>query len=170
MITLDDIDCPSDNVKSDIKVLAYLVYDAIFKMEDSYDSPILYKNRNLITNDLLERKDDGKYTYMFLSDKEQNIDYRFYEPFLISSTSFGFTVYDGTISDGDIATLLDMQQKFMKFNYNFFINSFTYDKDEERFETINKISGKDSDEDKKNNGHARARFAPLFSSLGIIGR
>lgn len=123
-ITLDD-DVPlSEDTISNIKEIAYFLFEEI----DKYDRKILVvdDNHNLIRNELLESFVNGKYNFRFESE-HTNIDNYRYEPFLIDNRSFGFTVYDGSIDDNEIFLLLRNVLSFFGFNYKFNIDSLYYD-------------------------------------------
>ena len=124
-ITLDDEIPLSESVSSDIREIAYFLFEEIAK----YDREILAvedKKENLIKNELLESFVNSRYNYRFESEHSNIENYR-YEPFLINDRSFGFTVYDGTISEEEIMHLLKTTLAFLKLNYTFNIDSVYYD-------------------------------------------
>ena len=123
-ITLDDEVPLSDVVSSDIKEIAYFLFEEI----DKYDRQILVvdDDRNLIRNELLETYRDGRYNFRFESEHTNIENYR-YEPFLFNDRSFGFTVYDGSIDEEEIQSLLNNVLIFFGLNYKFNIDSIYYD-------------------------------------------
>lgn len=123
-ITLDDEVPLSDIVSSDIKEIAYCLFEEM----DKYDRPILVvgDNNNLVRNELLESFNGKRYNYRFESESSKIDNYR-YEPFLINSRSFGFTVYDEATTDEEIMTFLNNVQHMLGFNYKFNIDSVYYD-------------------------------------------
>lgn len=124
-ITLDDEIPLSDNIISDVKEIAYCLFEEI----DKYDRPILViddKKNNLIKNELLESFNGTKYNYRFQSENSK-IEKYLYEPFLINDKSFGFTVYDGSITDEEVLSFLNTIQTMLNFNYKFNIDSVYYD-------------------------------------------
>ena len=123
-ITLDD-DIPlSESISSDIKEIAYFLFEEIAK----YDRQILVvdDDRNLIRNELLESYHNGRYNFRFDSEHTDIDNYR-YEPFLINDRSFGFTVYDGSIDEEEIQSLLNNVLIFFRLNYKFNIDCLYYD-------------------------------------------
>ena len=123
-ITLDDEVPLSDVVSSDIKEIAYFLFEEI----DKYDRQILVvdDDRNLIRNELLETYRDGRYNFRFESEHTNIENYR-YEPFLFNDRSFGFTVYDGSIDEEEILELLNGVLIFFGLNYKFNIDCLYYD-------------------------------------------
>ncbi len=123
-ITLDDEIPLSESISSDIKEIAYCLFEEI----DKYDRQILVvdDNRNLIRNELLESYKNGRYNYKFESENSSIDNYK-YEPFVIDNKSFGFTVYDGTISEEEILLFLNNVLNFLGLKYKFSIDSIYYD-------------------------------------------
>ena len=164
--TLDD-DIPlSENIGSNIREIAYWLYTEII----NFDWPILWaienKNSGLIVNELLDINYKGIYTYKFTSD-DANTDYRKYEPFMISNTSFGFTVIDGSISEEEILKILNRILYMTGFKYKFNINSIVYEKEIDRFKAIDMLTGKYSEIIPENpkKPHIRRKINPLIAGL-----
>ena len=162
-ITLDD-DIPlSESISSDIKQIAYFLFEEI----DKYDRQILVvdDNRNLIRNELLESYNNGRYNFRFESE-HTNIDNYRYEPFLINDRSFGFTVYDGSITEEEILSLLNNVLIFFGLNYKFNIDSIYYDDEfvNGRLTAYNYIM-KDSTEVKQDNIKVKKKTRLLPSPL-----
>lgn len=123
-ITLDDEIPLSESISSDIKEIAYFLFEEIAK----YDRQILVvdDDRNLIRNELLESYHNGRYIFRFDSEHTNIENYR-YEPFLINDRSFGFTVYNGSIEEEEVLSLLNNVLLFFGFNYKFNIDCLYYD-------------------------------------------
>ena len=155
-ITLED-DIPLSIVDlGNIKGIAYLLYSEI----SNIDKPILCTNENtkeeLIINELKEKNIGGKYLYSFISDKDKDNYYK-YEPFMINNNSFGFTVFDNSITDTEIAILLDNVFKFIGYKFNYKIDSIYYDenKKNDRYHIIKSLINK---KEKIINSNVKARI------------
>ncbi len=128
--TLDD-DVPlSMSVDSDIREVAFWLYDELSHFDDqivcvdNYDEP---SADGLIRNDLYDLKVNNEYVYHFTSDFVDVKNKMMYEPFILDDRSFGFTVNDGKMSDEEIERIFDGILKLLKINYKFNIESITYD-------------------------------------------
>ena len=53
--TLDDEEVPSENVKTQIKLVAYLLYEKLNELDFESNNPLLVQNNKLKTNYLYER-------------------------------------------------------------------------------------------------------------------
>lgn len=167
-ITLEDGEYPSDDVERNMKFLATLLYEEVMNLE-YVAGDILYRN-NLIYNDLFESRSNGKINYYFKSEKNEDEFVR-YEPFIINSISFGFTVNDSKIDSGMIQVLLERIQKMMYTNYKFNIDdTLVFDKDKERIRLLKEFKKKKVNIEKKNNGRKLVKTMPLFTVLGVVGR
>ena len=128
-ITLDD-DVPlSLDISSDIREIAFWLFDEVGKFDEQiicFDNETEINQQGLIKNDLYDIPVNGKFMYQFASDLDAK-NKLMYEPFILSDKTFGFTVYDGTISDSEIAVLLEGVLKILKLNYKYKIDSITYD-------------------------------------------
>ena len=170
-ITLDD-DVPlSGNIGSDIREIAFWIYEELSK----FSEPILcmdddrdISNSGLIKNELYDISFEGKYIYKFTSDMK-NVDKRMYEPFVLNDTSFGFTVYDGSISDTEVAIILENILKLLKFNYKFNIDSIVYNdsKKANRLLAINEIMNKKEMIQASSKKRVKVRLKPILSVLGF---
>lgn len=142
-ITLEDDIPPSIVDLGKIKAIAYLLYCEI----SNIDKPILCANEStkdrLIKNELKEKIIGNKYKYSFISDKDNDNNYK-YEPFMIKNNSFGFTVFDNSITDSEIAILLDNVFKLLGYKYNYQIDYTYYDenKKNDRYQIIHSIISK----------------------------
>ena len=177
-VTLDD-DVPlSYDIASDVREIAFWLFEEINK----FDRKILYfledeniSKDGIYRNHLLDSTitKDGKYTYKFTSDNSM-IDYRMFEPFMLSDTSFGFTVYDGSISDSEISIILNQVLKFLKFDYKFNIDGSVYYDDTKissRLMAIDMIANKSiKKEEDKGKKRVKTKINPIFSVLGLAGR
>lgn len=171
--TLDD-DVPlSNNVGSDIREIAYWLFTELSR----YEKPVLCieDDKKLYENELYDIDLGNKYIYKFTSDNSK-IDYRLFEPFMISDTSFGFTVYDGSITDDEILEVLNHVLKIIHLNYKFTMYSKSYDDSDinNRLDTINRIICFESDQDLmymvKPKKRVKKKINPLILGLGLIGR
>lgn len=164
--TLDDEEIPSENVKTQIKLVAYLLYEKLNELDFESNNPLLVQNNKLKTNYLYERY-DSEYIYRFESEYS-NYDSRMFNPMIIDDKSFGITVNAGMITIEDMALMLNEVTKFIKFNHNFNIDSVSYiayNKDDEsgRLKAIRDI-GKKKIKEKVN----VKKLMPIFRSVKLI--
>ena len=165
VISLDD-DIPlQSNIANDIRQIAYFLYDEL----DRYDRHILCidDDNSLIRNELYEvylNSNDTQCTYKFTSDKS-SIDYRHYEPFMIDDRSFGFTIYEGSLTTDEIVSSLNTVLFFLHLNkekYQFNISSIKYNTFDERMKIIADIAQTNL----KNNVKKRKKtFKPILPIL-----
>ena len=114
VISLDDEIPLTENIRSNIREIAYLLFDEFNK----YDREILsVDNDYLINNELYEcfSSTSDKYVYRFTSDKS-SIDYRMYEPFIIDDASFGFTTYKDSTTEEEVRYLLSSVSNTLNIN------------------------------------------------------
>lgn len=168
-IKIDDELPLTYEIKNNIKVICYLLYDSIKDIEEELNQKILYdgvcidkkgKTTKVIPNELLDNYNGKEYNYKFISEVDK-LDYRLYEPFIISDKSFGITVYDNMINDASIALLIDGAQKLAKTNYKYEINVYYYEEDEERLKTISTITH--DNEEVYNYKNYKYKIKKLFS-------
>lgn len=121
--TLDDEDCPSVNIKGEVSTIAYLLYEKLKDLEGISSQKILVMNKNLCENELLDVYMHGRYVFSKFKDEKSVLC----EPFMLSDTSFGITVYDGVISDSEMSMLLANAKRFIHSKCSFKIDSITYE-------------------------------------------
>ena len=121
--TLDDGDYPSVNIKGEVSTIAYLLYEELKDLEGISSRKILVMNKNLCENELLDVYIHGKYAFSKFKDEKSVLC----EPFMLSDTSFGITVYDGVISDSEMSMLLISAKRFIHSKCSFEIDSITYE-------------------------------------------
>ena len=168
-ITLEDDDVPlSHNISSDIREIAYWLHEEL----DKFDEPILCvdsdqeKNSDgLIKNELYDISTKEGYIYKFDSDFKK-VDYRLFEPFILTDKTFGFTVYENSISGGEISIILDSILKLLRMNYKYTLKSVVYDDKsiKNRFNAIDKLIEKPE----TNNNVKRRVKAPLKTLASVI--
>lgn len=128
-ITLEDDDIPlSHDLGSDIRELAYWIYSELGKFDEQIlciDNDQEQNTEGLIKNELYDVKTEDGYAYKFESDIK-NIDNRLFEPFILSDNTFGFTVYEGSLSDSELKAILDSALKLLKMNYKYKIDVILY--------------------------------------------
>lgn len=124
--TLDDSEVLTGGKDTIVKVIAYIVYEKIRQIDYESLSPILVSNKTLKINELLEKYRDGQFVYSLLSEKDDN-NSLMYQPVLIDENTFGITINDGTIDDGEIEVVLEESLKFMGWKYKFNIDSILYE-------------------------------------------
>ena len=115
-----------------VKLLAYLVYNALVDYEEESGNKILYKN-NIIPNELYDDYRNHVDQYEF-----EHTDYvkGIYEPFMINDTSFGFTIYNNSITMVELKNIIVEQQLNINFNVNFNINCIVLRNNRDRLEII----------------------------------
>ena len=117
-------------IRDKIKLMAYLIYSELIDYENEMNKNVLFKD-NIVFNELY---DGIKEHYEFEHEDYQTGNY---EPFMIDEDSFGFTIYDGSISNEDLNIIIDEVKKMIQFNYEFDIYGIkVLDSDERKF-TIN---------------------------------
>ena len=134
-ISLADRSKLTIDVLDKIKLLAYLVYDALVEYEYDCGRNILYKD-NIILNELSDdyRNHITKYEFVH-TDYNRGI----YEPFMISETSFGFTIYNNSITKEEIKRIINEEQKNIGFDVALNINYFVLRNNRDRLETISEF-------------------------------
>lgn len=146
-ITLDDDDIPlSHNIGSDIREIAYWIYEELSKFDEQILCIDIDQDKSkdgLLKNELYDIPSKEGYIYKFDSDLK-DIDNRIFEPFVLDDKTFGFTIYDGRLTDGEISIILDGILKLLKMNYKYTIDSVVYDDKsmKNRFNAIDKLMNK----------------------------
>lgn len=144
-VTLEDDDIPlSHNISSDIREIAYWLYEDLGKFDEQILCIDIDQDRSkegLIRNELYDVPSKEGYIYKFDSDLK-DIDDRLYEPFILGEKTFGFTVYDNTISSSELSIILDSILKLVKMDYKYTIDSIVYDDKniKNRFKAIDSIT------------------------------
>ena len=167
---LDDEIPLSDDVKSNIKLIAYLLYEELHDLDYGSNMPILVYNNELLFNDLYEKKNDYGYVYRFKSECFE-YDKRMFNPMMINDYTFGITVNDGALNDEKILMLLNKVMKILRIKYNFILDSEVYFSkdiyDETNRFSVSKIFTQEVISDKK---IVRSRkLVPLHVITRLIG-
>jgi len=136
--TLDGEDCVSSKFRSNLRLIAYLMYDSIYNYDGSDDYKALIINKNIIYNEIIEgtggcrfanygesADDYTKYEY-YLSSDVYDDGYINYEPFLIGDRTFAITVDDRYISEDALRELLEDNLNITKLEYSYKITSIGY--------------------------------------------
>lgn len=143
--SLDDEDYPAGIIKSEISTIAYLMYEELKNMEQYSGCKILVMNGCLKENELLDVYKNGKYAFSKFKD-ESSI---YCEPFLLSDTSFGITVYDGSITDSEMSMFVKLASDFIHYKGNFIMDTVSYEDsygfESERMAAIKQLSRKKLD-------------------------
>lgn len=131
--TLDGEDYPSSRFDSNLRLFAHMLYETVYSYDDVDNNP-LNINRNIVYNYIHDL--DGGSSYYFDSDINEITDkFINYEPFIVGSNTFCFTVQENLISKEGIIELVNYINRLLKLNYTVTINEFDYvskDKDDER--------------------------------------
>lgn len=128
--TIDSDDYASKYFKSNLRLLAYLLYESIYNYDGEF-ATALNINKNIVYNNINE---DGNYYYLD-SDIYDN-GYINYEPFILGDKTFCLTIDDELMNENTIKELLELEQYMAKLNYKVSICSEEYyskNKDDERF-------------------------------------
>ena len=169
--TLDDEVPLSSNTPSDIREIAFWLYEELCK----YSFPIVCVDEDktvdeygLIKNDLYDIKIGDRYVYKFTSD-ESKIDSRMFEPFILHDRGFALTVNEGVITDDDIVKSLNYVLNLSRLNYKFNINSVTYDESniKNRFAAIRELLNPKSKEQVKTKRRVKIQLNPMLTMLGL---
>ena len=168
VISLDDEIPLSTKIEDEIKVLCYLVYDEIQGYEYGDNRKILCHD-GIIYNELFERNTGNDYVHWF---KYNNVESGTYEPFMINSRSFAFTINEGTISDEEINNIIHNVRRFAKIDYNFNISSVTYEEDKKknRLLAIKKILLDSQKKDEKKEDNNKVKVKSILPVIGLILR
>jgi len=124
----DDEECLTDDFKSKIRLVAYLLYDSIYGYDDLIPLNI---NKNIVFNRIHEGFDNS---YYLDSDIYDDGIIR-YEPFLLGDRTFALTVDDELISEDEIRYLFNSVLNMIKIRGNvnvFSENYFSKDINDER--------------------------------------
>ena len=140
--SIDDEESLSDKFKSDIRLLAYLLYDSIYGYDER---KLLNINKNIVFNRIHESFINNYYYY--LDSDCYDAGFINYEPFLLGDRIFALTVDDEFISENDIMYLLNSALSLLKLNFRvniFSENYFSKDIDDEknRHKAINSLCSK----------------------------
>lgn len=121
--TVEGEDQSSDVFRSNLRLLAYLLYESLYKYDEEPYRPLII-NKNIVYNGIHDENifDRG---YYFDSDIH-NMKMIDYEPFIIGNNVFGFTVNDELISEEEIKELVDYVLRLTKLSYRISVNSFGY--------------------------------------------
>ena len=164
----------SKNKSDNLRAIAYWINDELSK----FDKPILctdsdygYHYSGLIKNELNDNitVNDFGYVYSFDSDKESDKKRKFmYDPFIIDDETFGFTVFDGSLSDTELSIILESTLKMLGLRYTFRINSISYDESniKYRVQAIKEIL-KNKQLENQPKVKKRSIVLPIVSLLGL---
>ena len=169
-ITLDDdVPLSDDTYYSNVREIAFWLYEELGKFDHQIlciDNDKEMNADGLRKNELYDVPYNGGYVYRFDSDNVKGIDNRLFEPFVLDNKTFGFTVYDGSISDSELAIILDGVLKILQLNHHYSINSVLYDDTniKNRFKAIEAIS----QEEKPQNNVKKLVKVPLKLVVSMI--
>ena len=170
-LTLDD-DVPlSENTGSDIRAVAFWLFDELANFDKQiicFDGEKETNDQGLIRNELFDIKCQDKYMYRFTSDCSK-IDSRMFEPFILSDRAFAFTVNEGTITDGEIVVILEKILGLLKLNYKFNIDSIFYDDKniKNRYAAIEKLLNSKNEVQVKTKKRTKLQLNPVLTMFSI---
>jgi len=169
-VTLEDDDIPlQHNISSDIREIAYWVYAELGKFDKQIlciDNDRELNANGLIKNELYDIATKEGYIYKFDSDLK-NVDSRLFEPFILGAKTFGFTVYEDSISDSELCIIIDNILKLLRMNYKYSVSSILYDDKniKNRFKAIDRIMNTEN-----SNSDVKKRVKlPIKSLVSTIG-
>lgn len=169
---LCDIDNITDKVKSDLSLIAYLIYEEIICYSYGLSNPVLVNNDSLKYNNIREYNYDGINKYQLRYDHSSKYGYM-YNPTVFNEYSFGITVSSEMINEGELLKILKAVQMLIGTDYNFSIdvvryNASSYDDESKRIDAINKYYGNDN----LRKGHklSRNKFGSFLTLIGGMGR
>lgn len=176
MFTLSNFD-GDEHTKSDLRLLAYLMYEDLADYE--IDHKVLAKNKNITENALIETKINNEFRYRFTYD-DGDLSNCFVSPLMIGEDSFAITIYNGSLSEFDISFLLQNNLRMLNSEYNVTYTSVSYEAKDEmdesnRLEAIRQLTGivVNKDSTKSNSKFkTKSRIKSGFSSsiLGLSWR
>ena len=148
--TLESDDYHSSRFRYNLRLIAYLLYDKIYKYyDDSYTALVM--NSKIKYNNIHIGYKGNEYYFDY---DECNEKYFNYEPFLIGNRSFALTIDDQIMTEEAICKLMDETLNVIylisKINYSYSFNKNGYlsvDKEDERnrkraiFELIDIMNG-----------------------------
>lgn len=162
--TLNDEDIPSVEVKSDIKLIAYWLADAIVNMSEE-DQEILVLNENLHDNFIYDTIENNHLGYSLESDSDLQHYYK-YNPTILDDVTFAITVYENRIKDNEVLDLFNQTLKEIQevshiklTSSNFLITTSFYEKDTKRHKTLEEFKKRINAKRKK-----RIRFTKTLAS------
>ena len=133
--TLDGEDYHSDRFRYNLRLIAFLLYDKIYKYYD--DRVALIMNNNIKCNNIHMGYGDSQY---YLDYNECNEKYFNYEPFLIGARSFALTIDDQIMNEKIICSLMDetiyqiLLISKVSYSYSFKKNGYlSINKDDDRY-------------------------------------
>lgn len=123
--TLSSDDVPSSGRinEDDLRLIAYMVYNEIYNYYGE-DDKILNSNDRIIYNNL--RENFNGYRYRFQSDLVPQ-KYVYYEPFIISNHTFGFTIVDNNFDIHKVNEIVEYVLNLLRLNYKVKIKCVDYD-------------------------------------------
>lgn len=120
--TLDSEDYPSSKFRSNLSLIAYLLYDIIYNYDGEYSTPLVINN-TIKYNRIHESYRSNEYYLEYDKYDEKYINY---EPFLIGNRSFALTIYDDLMSEEIICELMEQVMLLAKVDYLYTIKTMDY--------------------------------------------
>lgn len=131
-ISLNDNIVVTPEIRDKIKLMAYLTYGNLVDYESEIGRNILFKD-NIVFNELYDGFRERINRFEF-----EHIDYESgkYEPFMIGDTTFGFTVYDNSITEEELIILINEIRGIIQIDCNYDIEKIKVSDHNERMMTI----------------------------------
>ena len=129
--TLDSEDYPSDRFRSNLRLIAFLMYDLIYNYDGENCTPLII-NKNIKNNEICPGRSDSEYCLRYNEDNDKYINY---EPFLVGNRSFALTIDDEVMNETTIRDLMEQVLRLTMLDYRYTIKSIGYfskDRDDER--------------------------------------
>lgn len=128
--TLDSDDYASRKFSSNLRLLAYLLYDSIYNY-DGENFTALNINENIVYNGISENviynniSNSYEDVYNLDSDLDDDVHIN-YEPFILGEKTFCITIDDEVMKEETIRELLELQLRMTNLSYKVRINSKEY--------------------------------------------
>lgn len=124
--TLENDDYHSDRFRYNLRLIAFLLYDKIYKYDgEGYTALII--NDKVKCNDIHKGYTNNEY---YLDYNEYNEKYFNYEPFILGDRTFALTIDDRFMSEDTICSLMDETifeiYLISKVNYTYSYRNISY--------------------------------------------
>ncbi|MBQ2873405.1 MAG: hypothetical protein IJE89_05350 [Bacilli bacterium] len=124
--TLESDEYPSEKFNNTLKLVAYMLYMEIYTCDEEDYIPLVINNKINSNNFKNDNNYNGYNSYNF--EYDMVIDGKvYYEPFIIGTNSFGFTVIDERIDEETIRESLEYVLRLLNLNYRYTINTVSYE-------------------------------------------
>ncbi len=171
---LCEIDDVTDKVRSDLDLIAYLLYEEIISFSYGLSNPVLVQNDSLKYNNIHEFSYDGETRYRLRNDYTSKYGFM-YNPVSLGKDCFGITVCSKMIEQDELLKCMRIVQSLIRTDYKFEIQSISYkansyDDESKRVDAINKYYGYNNGNLGKGHKLTRSKIGSLLTLVGGMGR